>query len=247
MKRRTLIALGIASLLHLGPLGTAHAQNTELVVGSTVSGPPFSFRDGNSYSGFDIDLWDQVAKAIGRRYRIQPMEFAGLIPALQTRNMDVVTAQLFIRPERQQIIDFSEPYYESGLIAAVKIDNTGINTSADLAGKVIGTETGTVAVNFVKTNIQNAKLEQLSDINAVLLALEAGRVEAVIYDAPKLALYAEKAGKGKVKLIYPKIYTVNVGLGFQKGSDLVGPVNKALAEMKADGRLAALTKKWFGQ
>jgi glutamine transport system substrate-binding protein len=191
MKRHTLIALGLASLLHLGPIGSAHAQNAELVVGSTVSGPPFSFRDADSYSGFDIELWDQVAKAIGRRYRIQPMEFAGLIPALQTRNMDVVTAQLFIRPERQQIIDFSEPYYESGLIAAVKIDNAGINKPADLAGKVIGTETGTVAVNFIKTSIQNAKLEQLSDINAVLLALEAGRVEAVVYDAPKLALYAE--------------------------------------------------------
>ena len=247
MKRRLVVNMGFACLLSFASICGAGAQTADLIVGSTVSGPPFAYRDGGTYTGFDIDVWDQVAQGIGRTYRIQPMEFASLIPALQTRNIDVVTAQLFIRPERQQVIDFSDPYYQSGLLAVVKINNETINTPADLAGKVIGTETGTVAVDFVKKNITNAKIEQLSDINSALLALDAGRTDAVVYDAPKLNIYAAKAGKGKVKVIGPKLYNVDVGLGLQKGSDLAPAINKQLAAMKADGRIEALKKKWFGE
>ncbi len=246
MNRRALVQSGLAIAAMAGA-GAVRAQNAELVVGSTMSGPPFSYREGSGYAGYDLELWDLIAKGMGRSYRVQSMEFAALIPALQTKNIDVVTAQLFIRPERQQVIDFSDPYYQSGLLAAVRIDNQSIGTPADLAGKVIGVETGTVAVDFVKRNVRDAKVEQLSDINAVLLSLEAGRIDAVVYDAPKLNIYAERAGKGKVRVVGPKLYSVDVGLGLQKGSPLVEPINRQLAAMKADGRIDALKKKYFGE
>jgi glutamine transport system substrate-binding protein len=155
-------------------------------------------------------------------------------------------SQLFIKPERQKVIDFSDPYYDSGLVAVTRIENTTINTPADLEGKTIGTETGTIAIDYIKNNIKDSKLEQLPNINNALLALEAGRTDAVIYDTPKLMYYANSAGKGKVKVILPTLVGQPVGIGLQKGSPLVGPVNAQLAAMKADGRLKALRLQWFG-
>jgi len=247
MNRRQLLQLGLAA----GPVillsRSIQAADAELVIGSNVGAPPFAFKQGDSYSGFDVEVWSEVAKGMNRKWRLQPMEFGALIPALQTHNLDVIVSQLFIKPERQQVIDFSTPYYKSGLIALTRIDNATIHTPADLDGKHIGTETGTVAVGYVKDHYKDATLEQLPSINNALLALEAGRTDAVVYDKPLLMYYANTAGKNKVSVILPPLEGLDVGMGFQKGSPLVAAVNLQLAAMKADGRLQALNQKWFGE
>ncbi|MFL6705924.1 MAG: transporter substrate-binding domain-containing protein [Paraburkholderia graminis] len=172
MNRRQLLQLGGA----VGPAmllsRSVQAADAELVVGSNVGAPPFAFKQGDTYSGFDVEVWDEVAKGLNRTWRLQPMEFGALIPALQTHNIDVIVSQLFIKPERRQVIDFSDPYYKSGLIALTRIDNTTIYSAGDLASKHLGTETGTVAVGYIKEHIKDATLEQLPSINNALLALE---------------------------------------------------------------------------
>lgn len=247
MNRRQLLQLGLAAAPAIILSRSVRAADAELVVGSNVGAPPFAFKQGDVYSGFDVDVWNEIAKGMKRKWRMQPMEFGALIPALQTRNIDVVVSQLFIKPERQQVIDFSDPYYRSGLIAVTRSDNTTVHTSADLAGKVIGTETGTIAVDYIKDHIKDAKLEQLPSINNALLALQAGRTDAVIYDKPLLLYYANTAGKGKVQVVQPPLEGRDVGIGFQKGSPLVAAANVQLAAMKADGRLKALNRKWFSE
>lgn len=247
MNRRQLLQTSLAAIPAIGLSRFAKAANAELLVGSNVGGPPFTFKQGDIYTGFDIDIWAEVAKGLNVKWRVQPMEFGALIPALQTRNIDVVISQLFIKPERQKVIDFSDPYYNSGLIAVTRIGNTAIRTSADLAGKTIGTETGTIAVDYIKNQIKDATLEQLPSINNALLALEAGRTDAVVYDKPVLLYYAKTAGKNKVRVVLPPLEGRDVGIGFQKGSPLVAAVNVQLAAMKTDGRLKALNLKWFGE
>lgn len=246
MKRREFIKFGLVAVPALSVSLSARADDAELIVGSNVGSPPFAFKQGDGYSGFDIEVWAEVAKGFNRKWRVQPMEFGALIPALQTHNIDAIVSQLFIKPERQQVIDFSDPYYMSGLVAITGAGNTTIKTPADLAGKLIGTETGTIAVDFIKQHITGATLEQMPSINNALLALEAGRTDAVVYDTPKLMYYANNAGKGKVRVIQPTLEGREVGIGFQKGSPLVATANTTLAAMKADGRLKALREKWFG-
>lgn len=246
MHRRQLLQLGLMAAPAIALSRFAKADDVELIVGTNIKGPPFAFKDGDTYKGFDLELWAEVAKGMNRKWRLQPMEFSALIPALQTRNIDLIVSQLFIKPERQKVIDFSDPYYDSGLIAVTRADNNAIQTPADLAGKTIGTETGTIAVDFIRTHVPNAALEQLPSINNALLALEAGRTDAVIYDMPELQYYANTAGKGKIKVIQPMLVGQSVGIGFQKGSPLVTPTNVQLAAMKADGRYQALCTKWFG-
>jgi glutamine transport system substrate-binding protein len=247
MNRRRLLELGLIAGPAIALSRLTRADDAELVVGTNAASPPFAFKQGDSYSGFDVEVWSEVAKGLDRKWRVQSMEFSALIPALQTQNIDVIISQLFIKPERQKVIDFSDPYYDSGLVAVTRADNAAIQTPADLAGKTIGTETGTIAVDFIKNRIKDATLEQLPSINNALLALEAGRTDAVIYDTPVLMYYANTAGKGKVKIIQPTLVGQAVGIGFHKGSPLVAPANIQLAAMRADGRLRALNMKWFGQ
>ncbi len=246
MKRRDFIKLGLIAAPAISMPYLARAEEAELIVGSNTGSAPFAFKQGDTYSGFDVEVWAEVAKGLNRKWRIQPMEFGALIPALQTHNIDAIVSQLFIKPERQKVIDFSDTYYQSGLITLTTVGNTTIKTPADLAGKTIGTETGTVAVDFIKEHIKDAQLEQLPNINNAILALEAGRTDAVVYDTPKLTYYANNAGKGKVRVVYPALEGRDVGIGFQKGSPLVATANATLAAMKADGRLKALREKWFG-
>ncbi|UVK53837.1 transporter substrate-binding domain-containing protein [Mesorhizobium sp. AR02] len=246
MHRRQLLQLGLLAAPAIILARSVKADDAELIVGSNVGSPPFAFKDGDHYSGFDMEMFGEVAKGLDRKWRVQPMDFGALIPALQTGNIDAIVSQLFIKPERQKVIDFSDPYYQSGLVAVTRADNTTINTPDDLAGKTIGTETGTIAVDFIKDHIKGATLDQLPSINNALLALTAGRTDAVIYDTPALMYYANNAGKGKVRVIHPTLEGRDVGIGFKKGSPLVAPANVTLAAMKADGCLKAIREKWFG-
>lgn len=246
MRRRDFIRLGLIAAPAISMSRAARSEDAELIIGSNVGSPPFAFKDGDGYSGFDIEVWAEVAKGLNRKWRVQPMQFGALIPALQTRNIDAIVSQLFIKPERQQVIDFSNPYYKSGLVAVTGTGNTTIKTPEDLAGKAIGTETGTIAVEFIREHIKGASIEQMPTINNALLALEAGRTDAVVYDTPALMYYANNAGKGKVRVVRPTLEGRDVGIGFQKGSPLVAPANAALAAMTTDGRMKALREKWFG-
>jgi glutamine transport system substrate-binding protein len=246
MHRRQLLKLSLLAAPAIILASSVRAEDAELIVGSNVGSPPFAYKDGDHYSGFDMEVFGEIAKGMNRKWRVQPMDFGALIPALQTGNIDAIVSQLFIKPARQKVIDFSDPYYQSGLVAVAKADNTTIKTSDDLAGKTIGTETGTVAVDYIQNHIKSATIDQMPNIDNALLALEAGRTDAVVYDTPVLMYYANGNGKGKVRVIHPTLEGLDVGIGFQKGSPLVVPANAVLAAMKADGRLKAIREKWFG-
>lgn len=246
MQRRQLLQMGLIAAPSIILSNRALAEDAELIIGSNATNPPFGFKDGDHYSGFDFEVFNEIAKSMNRKWRVQFMEFGALIPALQTGSIDAIVSQLFIKPARQKVIDFSDPYYKSGLIAVTGVDNKTIRTSADLAGKTIGTETGTLAVDFIKEHVKDATIAQLPSINNALLALQAGRTDAVIYDTPHLTYYAATAGKGKVRVVQPALEGQDVGVGFKKGSPLVAPANAALAAMRADGRLKAIREKWFG-
>ena len=114
MKRRDFIKLGLIAASAISMSYAARSEDAELIVGSNVGSPPFAFKDGDGYSGFDIEVWAEVAKGLNRKWRVQPMQFGALIPALPTRNIDAIVSQLFIKPERQKVIDFSDPYYQRG-------------------------------------------------------------------------------------------------------------------------------------
>ncbi|MDQ7774681.1 MAG: glutamine ABC transporter substrate-binding protein GlnH [Paracoccus aminovorans] len=226
-------------------LGAGAALADDLVVATDTAFVPFEFKEGDTYVGFDIDMWDAIAKEIGVTYELRPMDFAGIIPALQTGQVDVALAGITIKPERQQAIDFSDGYYDSGLMLMVP-ENSEIKGPDDLKGKTLAVKTGTSSSDYAEQNFKETELRKFPNIDNAYLELRAGGVDAAMHDTPNVLYYIAKAGNGQVKTVGEQMMGHQYGIGFPKGSELTAKVNEALAKMKADGRYDAIYEKWFG-
>ncbi|WP_241611343.1 glutamine ABC transporter substrate-binding protein GlnH [Rosenbergiella epipactidis] len=217
-----------------------------LNVGVDTAFVPFEFKQADKYVGFDVDLWDAISKKMGVDYRLQPMDFSGLIPGLQSRNLDVAMAGITITPVRAQAVDFSAPYYDADLLMAVKSSATGITKFSDLAGKKVGLKQGTSGATYMKAHVK-ADYVEFPNIDNAYLDLQAGNIDAVVHDSPNVMYYIKVSGNGKIKAtgqndsVLPQQY----GFALQKNSPYTAQVNKALAALKADGTYAKIYKKWF--
>lgn len=237
-----LLALATAAGLAFG-IGPARAE--DLIVATDTAFVPFEFKEGDRYVGFDIDMWDAIATELGVTYELRPMDFSGIIPALQTGQVDVALAGITIKPERQEVIDFSDGYYDSGFLLMVPTDST-ITGEADLAGRRLAVKIGTSAADYAEANFAGTELRKFPNIDNAYLELRAGGVDAAMHDTPNVLYYIATAGDGQVKAVGAQMMAHEYGIGFPKGSELTPRVNEALANMRADGRYDAIFEKWFG-
>jgi glutamine transport system substrate-binding protein len=224
--------------------GTAAAAD-RLVVATDTAFVPFEFVQDGVYVGFDIDMWTAIAKDLELEFDLRPMDFNGIIPGLQTGQVDVALAGITIRPDRAEVIDFSDGYYDSGFLLMVAADSP-IAGHADLEGKTLAVKTGTSASDYAEEHFKGTELRKFPNIDNAYLELRTERVDAAMHDTPNVLYYVATAGDGKVKAVGEQLMAHEYGIGFPKGSELVGPVNEALARMREDGRYDAIYEKWFG-
>lgn len=222
---------------------SVHAQT--LVVATDTAFVPFEFMQDGEYVGFDIDMWAAIAEELGLEYDLRPMDFAGIIPGLQTGQVDVALAGITIREDRAEVIDFSDGYYDSGFMLMVPADSD-IESFDDLDGKLLAVRTGTSASDYAEEHFTGTELRKFPNIDNAYLELRTGRVDAAMHDTPNVLYYVHTAGEGQVKAVGEQLMAHEYGIGFPKGSELVAPVNEALANMRADGRYDAIYEKWFG-
>lgn len=230
-------------------LGLSFSANAvELIVAHDTNFKPFEFRDENgNYTGFDIELWQELAKRAELQYKFQPMDFNGIIPALQTKNIDAAIAGITITPEREAVVDFTKPYYNTGLMIAVRTEDAEkVKSLDDLAGKIIATKTATSSAEYLRTTFTKAKEVKLFPNNdGLLFELMAKGVDGVFFDETILQDLA-KASNGTVKVVGPLYQGQSYGIAFPKGSELVEKINAAYDSMVEDGTYKTLYMKWFG-
>jgi glutamine transport system substrate-binding protein len=150
-----------------------------------------------------------------------------------------------IKPERAEVVDFSDPYYDAGLLILVRNDTTDINAIEDLKGKVVSTKLGTTSEDFAKKNADAKEVKLFPNNDAMFLELMSGGADAVIFDSPVIAEFMRTAGQGQVKVVGPLYMGQSYGIAFPKGSELVPKVNAALKQLREDGTYKALYRKWF--
>ncbi|MGA7874863.1 MAG: glutamine ABC transporter substrate-binding protein GlnH [Desulfoferrobacter sp.] len=233
----------VVALLTSMTVGMAHAK--ELVVGVDANFMPFEFKIDGKLTGFDVELWDAIAKDLGLKYQWQTMDFNGIIPALQSKAIDAAIAGITIKSDREKVVDFSYPYYDAGLIILVRADNKDIRSVEDLKGKVVATKLGTTSVDFLKS-VPTKEVKLLPNTDNLFMELVSGGVDAVFFDSPPLLYYAKNQGKGKVKTVGPLYAGQSYGIAFPQGSELRDKVDVALLKLMEDGRYDELYKKWFG-
>lgn len=250
IKSRLLIAslLVVASFLFTFT-NNVSANKERLVVGTDTNYVPFEFLDAESgeYIGFDMDLLAAIAEEVGFEYELKPMDFAGIIPALQTENLDLAIAGISMNPVREETIDFSEPYYDAGTAILVRSDEEAIQTADDLKGKVVATKQGTASYEYVTEIKEIKEVVPFPNIDQAYMELEKGSADAVVFDLPSLLYYINTEAEGRVKLLDDLLEGQTFGIAFPKGSPLKTEVDLALAKLKEDGSYDKLHEKWFGE
>ncbi|MDO4766726.1 MAG: glutamine ABC transporter substrate-binding protein GlnH [Pseudomonadota bacterium] len=224
------------------------ATAKKLVVATDTNFPPFEFKDPQTgkHTGFDVELWNAIAREMGAEYTLQPMDFNGIIPGLQSGQIDVGIAGMTIKPERTQVVDFSDPYYNAGLLILVRTDDSTTTDVTSLEGKIVATKLGTTSEDFAKREAKAREVKLFPNNDAMFMELLAGGADAVIFDSPVVSDFMRTAGKGKVKVVGPLYMGQAYGIGFPKGSELVGKTNAALKKLKDSGEYRELYMKWFG-
>ncbi|MBE02116.1 transporter substrate-binding domain-containing protein [uncultured Marinobacter sp.] len=245
MTTKWLKSLG-ASLALTVAAGTASAETLKVV--TDPSFVPFEMMDQKSGEmiGFDMEIIAEVAKRAGFDYELQTMDFNGIIPALQTGNVDIAIAGITITEEREKIVDFSDPYYDSGLRILVR-KGSDVDEFSDLEGMKIGTKIGSTSYDYLMANLEDDDgVTPYPGSSDMYMALMSRAVDAVFYDAPNVGYFARTKGQGKVMTVGPLYEGQQYGIALVDGSEWVDDVNQALAAMKEDGTYKAIYEKWFG-
>lgn len=234
------------------PSGLELKEPGTLTVGANVAYAPFEFLEGGEPVGFSIDLANEIGERLGLDVRIADNpSFDALIPALQDGQYDVLISTVTITDEREEVVDFSEPYLDADQSLVVNTELTPRVTSVDAlpSDAIIGVQKNTTSSRYAEENLadQVAEIRFYDGTPEALQDLAVGRVQGVVTDIGA-ASYAAKTQYGGVLKIVQRLKTgEELGIVVRTGNDpLLQDINETLREMKEDGALARLEEKWFG-
>lgn len=223
------------------------ADEPVIQVGTEASFAPFSFKEGNTLKGFDIDVMEAVAKEIGVKVNWHPMSLDSVIQALATNQLDLAAASMSITAERQKKVDFSIPYYHTGLTFIIRTaDKDKYPNSDSLKGKRIGVQLGSVSA--MKAKDFTDKVVNFDSMAVAYIDLKAGGTEAALNDgaANKYFLRTSPSAEGLMEM-GSLINATDIAMATPKGhKELLDKVNKGIEAIKANGTYDKIMEKWFG-
>ncbi|NLF53989.1 MAG: amino acid ABC transporter substrate-binding protein [Thauera phenolivorans] len=227
----------------------APAAPSRIVVGLDDNFPPMGFRnEKNELVGFDIDLAREAAKRLGIEVEFKPIDWSAKEAELNGKRVDALWNGLTITEQRRQNIGFTAPYMENHQIIVVNADSP-IQAKAELAGRVVGIQDGSSAVDAVlKDPVAGSikELKKFGDNVTALMDLTTGRLEAVVLDEVVGRYYTAKK-PGQYRVLEDNFGTEEYGVGVRKDdTELLARIQKAMDEMKQDGSAARISTEWFG-
>ena len=253
---RVLAVAATAALTMLSVPGSAVAASDTLRFGVAAEPyPPFLMKTPTGqWSGFEADLIRALCDQMKAQCQIKEVSWDGIIPALQSDKIDVIFNSMSITPEREKVIAFSRPYYETpGVFVGPKGAHLTLSP-AGLAGKVIGVQSSTGNAEFVKAAYGKTATVRLyntqDDCNADLVA---GRIDVMFLDKlgvidflkTKDGAALEMMGPGSVKMD-PAIYGSGIGAGLRKNdATLKQRIDTALVQLHDSGKYDTIAKKYF--
>lgn len=229
--------------------GTESAGGT-LIVGFDQEFPPMGFMaEDGSYTGFDLDLAQEAAKRLGLEYKAQPIAWDSKDMELESGNIDCIWNGFTITG-RENDYEWTEAYMDNAQVFVVYADS-GIETLADLAGKVVECQADSSALAALNEDQELtatfAQLLTTADYNSALMDLEQGAVDAVAMDVV-VASYQIQQRDADFVILDETLSSEAYAVGFKKGNtELRDAVQEALEKMAADGTMKEISEKWFGE
>ena len=245
----TALAVALAACSSSSP-SVSGTQRT-LTVG-TSNDAPFAFHDagGTSLKGIDGQMIEAIAKRKGWKIKIYDTDFSTLIPALQAKKIDVVVDAMYITDARKKVVNFTNPWYSEGEGIVTRSDTSGISAAADLKGRVVGAQTGTVYLDYAKT-LGASNLRVFDSQAALLQALQNKQVDVVVTDSAVAGYAIAKDPQSGLKLLLPNPphFPGTIGAAVRKeDTALLADLNDGLAVLKAAGEDLTILKQFgFGE
>ena len=246
---KKLIALILSALLLLSMAACSGGdkgmtiEKGKLIMSTNAEFPPYEMTtDDGGFAGIDIEIAEAIAEKLGLELVIDDMDFNAALLAVQQGKSDMVMAGVTVDPDRQKVMDFSNSYATGVQVIIVKEDS---NVTADTLGDfMIGTQKGTTSDIYCSDDFGAEHVTTYDSSITAVQALINGQVDCVVVDnAPAQELV--KANPG-LKILETEYITENYAIGFNKGNtELVEAVNKALAELTADGTIQKIIDKYI--
>ena len=239
--RRCVLLATVSVLLPLASV-SARAQDALRVV-TDATFPPMEFVKDGKRTGFDIELVEALAVAMGRKVEWIDIDFKGLIPALVSRRADIAMSAIYITDERRKVVDFSDPYFAGGLV--VLTTKAGpIKSLKDLEGKKVTVQVGTKSVGYLKDNYPKVERVEVETNQERFNLVEIGRADAAVTGKPAAKVFAQ--AKPALHVLAEQLTTEDYGIAVRKDApEIREAVNAALKKIKADGTYDKLINKWF--
>ena len=225
----------------------------EVVVVTENAYPPLQFLDKEGKAvGWEYDAVAEIAKRLNATVKYENTSWDAMIPAVSEGQYDLGMTGITIKDERKEKVDFSDPYMRSEMLMIVRGDESRFTDAASFAAipeLLISAQPGTspfyaAIYEILDGNEENPRVIKFETFGAGLEALKAGDVDLTLSDSTAANGYVA-ASNGALKIVGEPLASEDFGFIFPKGSELVAPVNAAIASMKADGTLDALNQKWF--
>lgn len=247
-----------AYLKTVGAVGTTAAvagcsgggSDTETIVPGTNPGfPPFEYTQDGELVGFDIELAEELIERAG--YEVgdwREIAFESLIPSVLDGDIDLIAAGMTIGPDRQEQIDFTDPYWESN--QAVLVQEGGDfqpGAVEDLEGARVGAQGGTTGESEAESLVEDGlvaedDLRRYDNYTLAAQDLENGNVDAVIVDEPVAQSFA---GDRAVAIAFVIETGEQFGMGMRPDDERLSDLNEALAAVREDGTYDDLVTEWF--
>ncbi|MEO8685095.1 MAG: transporter substrate-binding domain-containing protein [Devosia sp.] len=256
---KSIAAMITAAAMLVGTL-SAQAQALPDLAGRTIIAVtenayvPLNFADPKTGEGIGLeyDLVNEIAKRLNAKVDWQLSSWDVMIQAVRDGQFDIGMDGITINDERKAQIDFSDPYLTSEQLMLVRADETRFTDNVSFAANpdfLVGAQAGTTnfytaVYSVLDGNEANPRIKLFDTFGASVSALQSGDVDTVLMDQTSANGYIG-ANPGAFKVVGGPLGSEDFGFILAKGSDLVAPVNAAIAAIKADGTMDALQKKWF--
>ncbi len=214
-----------------------------LTVGSDIPYRPFEFGDPPDYEGYDIDIINAIGERIGLEIQIEKTPFGTIFRDLAQGQFDAVVSSTTITPDREEVVDFSDPYFRANQALVVNSDSD-IASVDDLSGTTVGAQLGTTGADYAEQELDAEEVRPFDLIDQAFQALNADQVDAVIVDDPVGTAAIEEGEPIEIAEIIET--DEDYGISVQPGSDeLLEAINSALTEIKEDGTFEEIYREWF--
>lgn len=232
-------------------------EGVTLVVGTSGTYAPFSYfaEDGTTLQGYDIAFLEALQGVLGfelKDGKLQDMDYGPLTTAVSMDQLDVVAAALCATDERKETMNFSDTYYDAGIVTVVAVNNEVITGVEDLKSGdyTVAVQAGTIAYEYAFANLPEDCLQTFDSQALAYKAVEAGQADATIYDAPGTA-YSIKTGEINLKIVGDEFYNGQApyALAFsfdvcERYPDIVDLFNQAIAYLTEEGTMDAIKAEW---